>query len=126
MDVKKVFTADVVRSLMDTSRPEAEKRLRRSLALRALAVEEKIEVPAAEVAARVTEVLRELSNQPNLDEDRLRLAVADDLLQEKLLDWLEAHATLSESPPVTEGGAVVEQPEKAKKAKKAEDKTATP
>jgi trigger factor len=71
-------------------------------------------------------VLRELSNQPNLDEDRLRLAVADDLLQEKLLDWLEAHATLSESPPVTEGGAVVEQPEKAKKAKKAEDKTATP
>jgi trigger factor len=131
MDVKKVFTADVVRSLMDTSRPEAEKRLRRSLALRALAVAEKIEVPAAEVATRVTEVRLELSNQPNLDEERLRLAVADDLLQEKLLEWLEAHATVSESAPATEGEAVDEKPEKAKKAKKAEgnqaaDKTATP
>ena len=131
MDVKKVFTADVVRSLMDTSRPEAEKRLRRSLALRALAVAEKIEVPAAEVATRVTEVRLELSNQPNLDEEKLRLAVADDLLQEKLLEWLEAHATVSESAPATEGEAVDEKPEKAKKAKKAEgnqaaDKTATP
>jgi trigger factor len=131
MDVKKVFTADVVRSLMDTSRPEAEKRLRRSLALRALAVADKIEVPAAEVATRVTEVRLELSNQPNLDEERLRLAVADDLLQEKLLEWLEAHATVSESAPATEGEAVDEKPEKAKKAKKAEgnqaaDKTATP
>jgi hypothetical protein len=57
--------------------------------------------------------------------------VADDLLQEKLLEWLEAHATVSESAPATEGEAVDEKPEKAKKAKKAEgnqaaDKTATP
>ncbi len=131
MDVKKVFTADVVRSLMDTSRPEAEKRLRRSLALRALAVAENIEVPAAEVATRVTEVRRELSNQPNLDEERLRQAVADDLLQEKLLDWLETHATLSESAPATEKGAAAEKPGKVKKARKteapqAEEKTATP
>jgi trigger factor len=37
MDVKKLFTPDLVRSLMDTSRPEAEQRLKRSLALQALA-----------------------------------------------------------------------------------------
>jgi trigger factor len=37
MDVRKLFTPDLVRSLMDTSRPEAEARLRRSLALQALA-----------------------------------------------------------------------------------------
>jgi trigger factor len=76
-------------------------------------------------------VRRELSNQPNLDEERLRVAVADDLLQEKLLDWLEAHATVSEIAPAAEEEPAVEKPEKGKKAKKAEatqaeDKTATP
>ena len=79
----------------------------------------------------MTEVRHELGNQTNLDEERLRLAVTDDLLQEKLLDWLEAHATLSESDPSTGEGAVAEKPEKGKKNRKTEgpqaaDKTATP
>ncbi len=120
MDVKKVFTADVVRSLMDTSRPEAEKRLRRSLALRALAKAEAIAVPDAEVTTRLAEVRRELSNRPDLDEERLRLAVADDLLQEKLLEWLEAHATISESAPTSGEEADAKPAEKARTAKKAE------
>jgi trigger factor len=120
MDVKKVFTADVVRSLMDTSRPEAEKRLRRSLALRALAKAEAIAVPDAEVTTRLAEVRRELSNRPDLDEERLRLAVADDLLQEKLLEWLEAHSTISESTPSSEEEADAKPAGKARTAKKAE------
>ncbi|MEB3303638.1 MAG: trigger factor [Cyanobacteriota bacterium] len=133
MDVKKVFTADVVRSLMDTSRPEAEKRLRRSLALQALAVAENIEVPEEEVASRVAEVRRELNNQPNINEERLRLVVAEELLQDKLLSWLEANATISESAPAPadEGNAgTAEKAETSKKTKKAagspaSEKTAT-
>lgn len=96
MDVKKVFTADVVRSLMETSRPEAEKRLRRSLALLALASAETIEVSDDEVTARAAEVRRELGRRSDIDEERLRLAVSDELLQDKLLSWLEANATISE------------------------------
>ncbi|MEB3301285.1 MAG: trigger factor [Cyanobacteriota bacterium] len=123
MDVKKVFTADVVRSLMDTSRPEAEKRLRRTMALRALALAEKVEVPDAEVTARATEVRRELGERTNIDEERLRIAVSEELLQEKLLSWLEANATVSESAPTSSASAagsetVVDKPEKPKKAKK--------
>ncbi|MFM7642533.1 MAG: trigger factor [Cyanobium sp.] len=123
MDVKKVFTADVVRSLMDTSRPEAEKRLRRTMALRALALEEKVEVPEAEVTARATEVRRELGERANIDEERLRIAVSEELLQEKLLSWLEANATVSESTPTTSPSSaksetVVDKPDKPKKAKK--------
>ncbi|MFM9073220.1 MAG: trigger factor [Cyanobium sp.] len=133
MDVKKVFTADVVRSLMDTSRPEAEKRLRRSLALQALAVAENIEVPEEEVASRVAEVRRELNNQPNINEERLRLVVAEELLQDKLLSWLEANATISESAPAPadEGNdGTAEKAETSKKTKKAagspaSEKTAT-
>jgi trigger factor len=121
MDVKKVFTADVVRSLMDTSRPEAEKRLRRTMALRALALAEKVEVPEAEVTARATEVRRELGERTNIDEERLRIAVSEELLQEKLLSWLEANATVSESAPTTSAsaeGSAVDKPDKPKKAKK--------
>ena len=96
MDVKKVFTADVVRSLMETSRPEAEKRLRRSLALLALATAENIAVSQAEVAARAAEVRRELDRRSELDDERLLVAVSNELLQEKLLSWLEANATIRE------------------------------
>ncbi|KEF40763.1 MAG: trigger factor [Cyanobium sp. CACIAM 14] len=99
MDVKKLFTPDLVRSLMDSSRPEAEQRLRRSLALRALAAAEKIEVAAAELEAKLSEIRKGLSDGASIDPDRLRLAVAEDLLKEKLLEWLEANSTVTAKPP---------------------------
>jgi len=124
MDVKKVFTAEVVRSLMDTSRPEAEKRLRRSLALQALARAEKIEIPEAELAAREAEVRRELSDRSIIDEERLRLAVGEDLLQEKLLSWLEANATIGEKALAPSPGEEADAPagpkDKPKKGKQTE------
>jgi len=124
MDVKKVFTAEVVRSLMDTSRPEAEKRLRRSLALQALARAEKIEIPEAELAARAAEVRRELSDRSIIDEERLRLAVGEDLLQEKLLSWLEANATIGEKALAPSPGEEADAPagpkDKPKKGKQTE------
>jgi trigger factor len=99
MDVKKLFTPDLVRSLMDTSRPEAEQRLRRSLALQALATAEAIEVAAEELEAKLKEVRRSLSREGAVDPERLRQVVADDLLRDKLLAWLEEHSTVSEKAP---------------------------
>jgi trigger factor len=102
MDVKKLFTPDLVRSLMDTSRPEAEQRLRRNLALKALAHAEAIEVAAEDLETKVKELSRELSQKGNIDPQRLRQVVADDLLQEKLLTWLESNSSLSEKAPAAE------------------------
>jgi trigger factor len=103
MDVKKLFTPDLVRSLMDTSRPEAEKRLRRSLALQALAAAEAIEVSDDELEAKVKEVRQSLSQEGTqeaaIDSQRLRQVVADDLLRDKLLAWLEENSTISAKPP---------------------------
>jgi len=96
MDVKKLFTPDLVRSLMDTSRPEAESRLRRSLALKALASAEAISVDEAAVDAKVKEVSQGLSDSSRIDPARLRQAVAEDLQREALLDWLEANSTVTE------------------------------
>jgi trigger factor len=89
---------------MDTSRPEAEQRLRRSLALQALAAAEAIEVAAEELEAKVKEVSRGLSQEGRIDPERLRRVVADDLLRDKLLGWLEENSTVSEKAPATTEG----------------------
>ena len=121
MDVKKLFTPDLVRSLMDTSRPEAEQRLKRSLALKALADAESISVEEEALDAKVKEISRGLSQQGNIDPQRLRQAVADDLLQEKLLEWLEANSTISEKAPADAADA---QPKTSKaKDSKAKDES---
>lgn len=99
MDVKKLFTQDLVRSLMDTSRPEAVQRLKRTFALQALAEAEAIAVEPAVIDAKVKEVSKGFSDTSNIDPERLRLAVADDLLREKLLEWLEANSTVTEKAP---------------------------
>jgi trigger factor len=126
MDIKKLFTPELVRSLMDTSRPEAEQRLRRSLALKALAAAEAIEVAEADLAAKIQEVRRGLSDTANIDPERLRQAIADDLLRERLLEWLEANATVTDKAPAPPNAAESESAEapaqpKAKKAAKATD-----
>jgi trigger factor len=105
MDVKKLFTPDLVRSLMDTSRPEAEQRLRRNLALRALASAEGIEVSDKALEEKLREVSRGLADSSRIDPARLRAAVADDLLRDALLTWLEAHSTVEEKAPPAADGA---------------------
>jgi trigger factor len=92
---------------METSRPEAEQRLRRNMALRALAEAETIEVPAADLETRLQEVRRDLSEGAAIDQQRLRIAVEDDLLRDRLLEWLETNNT------VTEKAATVESADKA-------------
>ena len=99
MDVKSLFTPELVRNLMETSRPEAEERLRRSLALSALAEAESLKIEDPEIDAKVKEVTAQLSGERDIDPNRLRQAVIEDLLQEKLLGWLEENSTVSEKAP---------------------------
>jgi trigger factor len=132
MDVRKLFTPDLVRSLMDTSRPEAEARLRRSLALQALATAESIELAAEDLEAKLREVRRGLSDSSRIDPERLRGAVADDLLREKLLEWLEAHSTVTEREPEATADATADattkagKPAKGEKASKREEPEKSP
>ncbi len=101
IDVKSMFTPDLVKSLMESSKGEAEKKLRQKLALNALAKAEKIEVPENEIKSKLKEVEAEikLSNEKNIDSDRLKEAISDDLLQEKLFVWLEENNTVVEKTP---------------------------
>merc|ERR1712224_487362 len=101
IDVKSMFTPDLVKSLMESSQGEAEKKLRQKLALNALAKSEKIEVSENEINSKIKEVEAEikLSKEKNIDKNRLKEAIADDLLQEKLFVWLEENNTIVEKAP---------------------------
>jgi trigger factor len=115
MDVKKLFTPQLIQSLRDTSRPEAEERLKRSLALQALAKAEQIELEAGEIEAKVKELSRGFSDSSRIDPARLRQAVQEDLMRDKLLGWLESHSTITEKAPEAEGDAKADAKPKAKK-----------
>ena len=101
IDIKSMFTPELVKSLMESSKGEAEKKLRQKLALNALAESEKIEVSQKEINSKLREVQADIkmSNEKNIDEDRLKNAITDDLLQEKLLAWLEENNTIVEKAP---------------------------
>ncbi len=105
MDVKKLFTPQLVQSLRETSRPEAEERLKRSLALKALAASEKLELSEQEIDDKVKELSRGFSDTANIDPQRLRAAVQEDLMREKLLGWLEANSTITEKAADTDADA---------------------
>ena len=121
MDVKKLFTPQLIQSLRETSRPEAEERLKRSLALKALATAEKIEVAADEIEAKVKELSRGFSDSSRIDPARLRQAVQEDLMREKLMGWLESNSTITEKAADTAEA----KPKKAA-AKKGSSKKAEP
>ena len=57
---------------------------------------------AADLETRLQEVRRELSQDAAIDQQRLRLAVEDDLLRDRLLEWLETNNTVTEKVPTAE------------------------
>ena len=124
MDVKKLFTPQLIQSLRDTSRPEAEERLKRSLALQALAKAEQIELEAGEIEAKVKELSRGFSDSSRIDPDRLRQAVQEDLMRDKLLGWLESHATITETAAEAADAKATAGSDAKPKAKKSSSKKA--
>ena len=101
IDVKSMFTPELVKSLMESSKGEAEKKLRQKLALNALAKSENIEVSENEINAKLKDLEADLkiSKEKNIDNDRLREAVTEDILQDKLFVWLEENNTIVEKAP---------------------------
>lgn len=97
MDIKKTFTKEIVAMLRDQARPEALNRLKRTLALGEVAKQESIKVEAAEIQTKVDEMLAEYAGQ-DIDVNRLREVVEEDLLREKILGWLEENNTIELVP----------------------------
>jgi trigger factor len=115
IDVKQFFTQDLVARLREQSRPDAIDRIKRTLGLGEIAKREAIEATETEISERVNQVLEDLGEgAATIDPDRLKSVVAEDLLKEKVVDWLIEHSEIEMVPEGTltqaeEAAAAVEE-----------------
>lgn len=94
IDVRQLFNEETLPRLKESSRPEAESRLKRTMALGEIAKQEKIEVTAEELDTKVKETLEEIGGQQEVDPERLRAVLSEELLKEKILAWVEENSTI--------------------------------
>ncbi len=97
LDVKKLFTPESIPQFQERSRPDAIERLKRSLALREVAKRESLQLEPGEIAARVKELKVQYEGK-EIDQERLQEVVEEELLSEKIMNWLEEHATVELVP----------------------------
>ena len=97
MDIKSTFTPELVKSLAESTRPQAEKNVQRNLALKALSERENITVENEEIEQKMKEYENEISKSPKpIDIKKLKDVVRNDLLKEKLISWLEDNSAIKE------------------------------
>ncbi len=102
IDVNKMVNAELAEQFRKQAMPEAVDRLKRTLALGEIAKLESITVEDDAVEAKMKEILentREDTN--NIDMDRLRSVVEEDLLKDKIMGWLEENGTVELVPEGT-------------------------
>jgi trigger factor len=97
LDIKQLFTPELVEQLRQESRPEAITRIKRTLALGEVAKQESLKVESSAIATQVKQLTEEYKGQ-NVDPDRIRQVVEEDLLKEKILNWLEEHGQVELVP----------------------------
>jgi trigger factor len=91
--VKQLFTKELIGEMRRLNLPEALKRIKRKLALDAIAKQENIAIDEAELKERVSETLIALKDQ-NIDPARLRNVMREEMLTEKSLAWLIEHSEI--------------------------------
>jgi len=97
MDVKSTFTPELIKSLAESSRPQAEKNVLTTLAFKALSEKENINVEEIEIDQKLKEFEQEIEKSPNkIDIGKLRGAIKNDLIKDKLIEWLEINSEIVE------------------------------
>lgn len=109
IDINKMLTPEIVENMRERARPEAVSRLQRTLALGEVAKHESITIDEADIKARMDEMLSEVKNPQEVDQERLHEVVNEELLQEKILDWLLENNTVELVPEGTLAEAETEE-----------------
>ncbi|MEG4286206.1 trigger factor [Microcoleus sp. A006_D1] len=97
IDINQLFTEENIAPMRERSRPEAVERLKQSLALAEVAKLESLSVDDAELAQEVAKVRKQFP-KGDFDPIKLREFVAEDLLKQKTLKWLEEKGTIELVP----------------------------
>jgi trigger factor len=94
IDVNKLFNRDSIAGLKDRYRDEAVVRVKRTLALATVAQLESIELQVEAVEARFQELMGQMRDQ-NIDRDRLKQVIEEELLQQKVITWLKERSEIT-------------------------------
>lgn len=101
LDINKILTRDMVATMRDRTRPDAVERLRRTLALGEVAKQEQITVDDEALQTKIDETMKSVEDPAQIDPVRLREVLHEELLQEKILDWLASVGTVELVPEGT-------------------------
>ena len=101
IDIGKILTRDMVANMRDRTRPDAVDRLRRTLALGEVAKQEGITVDDEALQTKIDETMKAIEDPSQIDPGRLREVLHEELLQEKILDWLESESEVQLVPEGT-------------------------
>lgn len=97
IDLKRLFNQDSIPQMRQNARPEAVQRLKQSLILQEIAKAESIQPDAEAIEAKIEELKKQFGDR-EIDLDRLREMVQEDLQSEKTLDWLQEKSTVELVP----------------------------
>lgn len=97
MDVNQIFTREMIPQMRERTRPEAIKNLHTSLIIEEIAKKESIEVDSESLTERVEEVKKSIKEK-DIDEEKLRTIVSEQLLTDKTLDWLQEQTNVELVP----------------------------
>ncbi|WP_013321866.1 trigger factor [Gloeothece verrucosa] len=100
VDVKTLFTSENIGRMRDNARPEAVERLKQTLVLTEVAKVESIEVDNQAIEERYNKLKQQLQGQ-DIDLDRLREVIIQELQTQKTLEWLQEKATVELVPKST-------------------------
>jgi trigger factor len=98
IDINRIFTRDTVQAFSQQVRPEAINQIKRDLLVSEIANLESLSVEDKDVDAKVQEVLDNASDTKDIDLNRLKLVVHEDLLKNAVMNWLETQNTVELLP----------------------------
>ena len=97
MDVNKLFTRETIPKMKENCRTDAVSNLKQQLAIAEIAKHEGITVTDEAIVAKMSEILPQLAGE-DIDENRLRSYITEDLQKEQTLAWLKDHAKVELVP----------------------------
>jgi trigger factor len=115
IDVKQLFTPESIPQLRENSREQAVERIKRSISLQEIGKRESIEVPPEEVKARVKELLEQYGER-EVDPEKLQDVVEDELLSDKIVDWILERANIELVPEGSLSAQTAEEEENSEAA----------
>ncbi len=98
--MKRLFTNELIGEMVKLNEPEAVNRIKRKIALDELAKKANITVSDETVAARAAEILADL-NRNDIDVERLREVLKDEMVTKEALKWVLANSTIEMVPEGT-------------------------